>query len=290
MKSNLSILVLVGLFILLAACQPKSVPLDVRTTVPSTTPKASTLTPTASATLPATATPPPSSSPQRTPTPDLQPAICSPLAGYDRSRLEAAIFNPFDPPAAGLDDPHQGVDFADLEPINRYAREGLEVQAVLAGEVASIIDDRFPYGNALMIETPLSDLPAAWQEAFHLPAVQPPQPPHPALTCPDLPLPKWDLLTRSLYVLYAHMQQSPELAPGESVNCGQVIGTIGSSGNALNPHLHLEVRVGPSGARFESLAHYDASTKPEEMAYYCAWRVRGIFQLVDPNLLIDQMP
>lgn len=212
------------------------------------------------------------------------------MAGYNRSDLEAAVFNPYHPPAAGLDDPHQGIDLADLEPIDRYARAGLAVQSILDGIVAAAIDDRFPYGNALMIETPLTVLPESWVDALNPPAVRPPQTPHPALTCPEAALPDWDLQTRSLYVLYAHMQQAPSLQNEDPTSCGQVIGAIGSSGNALNPHLHLEIRIGPSGARFDSLAHYDASASPEEMANYCTWRVSGVFQLIDPNRLVDLLP
>ena len=67
--------------------------------------------------------------------------------------------------------------------------------------------------------------------------------------------------------------------------CGQAIGSVGMSGNALNPHLHLEVRVGPAGIRLESMAHYDTSATAQEMANYCRWRVSGLFQLVDPMQL-----
>jgi hypothetical protein len=65
---------------------------------------------------------------------------------------------------------------------------------------------------------------------------------------------------------------------------------VGDSGNALNPHLHLETRVGPAGARFSSLAHYDASASLEEMDNYCAWRVSGWFVLLDPLQLLAHQP
>ena len=75
---------------------------------------------------------------------------------------------------------------------------------------------------------------------------------------------------------------------GQEVACGQPLGAVGSSGNALNPHLHFEVRVGPSGAPLYSMAHYDASATPQEMAMYCLWRVSGWFQLFDPLKLLLQ--
>jgi len=72
---------------------------------------------------------------------------------------------------------------------------------------------------------------------------------------------------------------------GDAVACGQPLGTIGQSGNALNPHLHIEVRVGPAGARPGSLAHYTDSATLDEMAAYCAWRVSGLFAMTNPMLL-----
>ena len=276
--------------LLLNACQSKSAQVDLQTLEPFKTSEPVYRTETATVIARPTGTAIPTATSPATGTPTPTTAICSPLAGYSRSELEAAVFNPFNPPAAGLDGPHQGVDFADLEPVNRFAQSGLAVQAVLAGKVAARIDDRFPYGNALMIETGLAELPPEWLDSLQLPPAQPPQTPHPALTCPDAPLPDWNASTRSLYLLYAHLQQASELKPGDPVGCGQIVGAVGSSGNALNPHLHLEIRVGPGGARFESLAHYDSSASPEEMASYCTWRVRGIFKLVDPMLLIHQIP
>ena len=77
---------------------------------------------------------------------------------------------------------------------------------------------------------------------------------------------------------------------GDRVACGAQIGVVGQSGNALNPHLHLEARVGPANARFNGLAHYETRATPEEMWSYCMWRVSGVFQLMDPATLFNFIP
>lgn len=232
------------------------------------------------------ASPLPATLPPVTPTPaGVQIELCSPLPDVSLTDLPAAVSNPYHLPRPGSDDPHHGVDFADLSGPGGMAISGQTVQAALPGTVVTVIQDRFPYGNALIVETPLDGLPVDWLDKLDLPRpVSPIQPI--SLTCPsveDLPLGAGP--ERSLYLLYAHMQSSPVLSPGDSVACGETLGAIGDSGNALNPHLHLEVRVGDAGARLDSLAHYDASAGAGEMAAYCAWRVQGYFQPIDPLLL-----
>jgi murein DD-endopeptidase MepM/ murein hydrolase activator NlpD len=158
----------------------------------------------------------------------------------------------------------------------------------LPGQVAGIIQDRFPYGNALLVETPLENLPQDWVLNLELPRPGAIPQVRSALTCPEPALEAdWDADSESLYLLYAHLQTSPSVKVGDPINCGQKAGVIGSSGNALNPHLHLEARIGPAGAEFASLAHYDVSASLDEMAAYCVWRVSGIFWLLDPMSLFS---
>jgi murein DD-endopeptidase MepM/ murein hydrolase activator NlpD len=169
--------------------------------------------------------------------------------------------------------------------------EGLPVQAVTDGIVAGVIKDRFPYGNAILIETSFDQLPESWLSAIQMPTPAPQRTGHPSLTCPaGEASPDWDKTQRSLYLLYAHLQESPTIQIGETIKCGQALNRIGNSGNSLNPHLHLEMRVGPAETTFESLAHYTSNASPREMYNYCLWRVSEAFQLLDPmQLFIDNL-
>ncbi len=279
---NLIRAVVLGLSAILAACSPGG---NDRTTVAVS----GTYTPTAAPSrtplpvLTSTETPAPATAvPTSTPIPTVQ--VCSPLREIQKGDLSAAIVNPFRPPPPGSDDFHQGVDLGDLDPINRIALTGRPVQAVLAGRVAAIVEDKFPYGNAVLIETDFEALPPSWFELFNQPTPVA-SPVVTNLSCPVVDLPAANSTGRSLYILYAHLEDNPDLTIDGLVACGVKLGSVGSSGNALNPHLHLELRVGPSGAFFPSMAHYDTTASPEEMASYCSWRVGGAYLILDPMTL-----
>lgn len=220
-----------------------------------------------------------------TPSPVL-PQVCSPLAGVRIDDLAGMIVNPYHPPKPGSDDPHQGVDLARLSGPGGIALTGMPVEAVLSGKVAGKAADRFPYGNMLIIETPLDPSISSVLPAVVVPTPLPERLPPGTLTCPEMNIqPAASGAARSLYVLYAHMQNPVAAEVGDEINCGQQLGEIGSSGNALNPHVHIEVRVGPSDQTFPSMAHYDPSAGYAEMAAYCTWRVSGVYQTVDPGCL-----
>lgn len=164
--------------------------------------------------------------------------------------------------------------------------QGLPVQAVLDGKVAAVIKNRYPYGNMVIIESPLNALPSAWWTQNPMPTREPIQTPVPALTCPagtdEFNAASIEL---SIYLLYAHLDQPVNLKMGDKVTCGQVIGGVGTTGDSVNYHLHFEMRIGPSGAVFPNMAHYWNDATNEEMHNYCIWRVSGVFQMLDPLLL-----
>jgi len=231
---------------------------------------------------------PPTATPTIEPTATILPLqVCSPLEGYNFDDLKAIASNPFNPPPPGMDDPHYGVDFSFYRYKDRIGMLGLPVQAAIPGTVAMVQADRFPYGIGVIIETPLDQIPQDWQLAHPLPTPGPLNIMDSRLFCPT-PSPFYPEGTgRSLYILYAHLQNLPDLKVGDPVGCGQVIGAVGNTGNSYNEHLHFEVRVGPSSARFGSMAHYDNSADNEEMGRYCTWRVSGIFQVLDPMTIFD---
>ncbi len=123
------------------------------------------------------------------------------------------------------------------------------------------MDNRPPYGFGLILEALYEGLPEAVREQYG---------PNP---------------DQSLFVLYAHMESRPTVGMGESVTCGQHLGSVGSTGRSGNPHLHLEFRIGPSGAPLEKMAYYDTRATVAEMENYRRWRMDGVFVPVDPMLI-----
>jgi len=199
------------------------------------------------------------------PTPTSTPALqaCSPLEDHTWSDLREIVTNPFDPPPPGKDSGHHGVDFAYYRRGNRLSIEGVPIQSVFPGKVAAVIHNRPPYGNMVIVETPGVGL------ADFLGMVP----------------------GESVYLLYAHMRTDPLVTLGQDVICGENLGEMGNTppGWSSNPHLHLEVRIGPSGREFSSMAYYDNSITLEEKSNYELWRTSGIFRMLDPMRLLEHV-
>ncbi|MCS6907677.1 MAG: M23 family metallopeptidase [Anaerolineales bacterium] len=156
------------------------------------------------------------------------------------------------------------MDFAYYRRFGRNSIAGESVQSILAGKVSGLVRERFPYGNAVIIETLSSQLPTWVKETLELAEGE------------------------SLYVLYAHLAEFYPKEVGERVSSCQLIGAVGQSGNAGVAHLHLEVRIGKEAQTFPSMASYVADASPEERRAYLRWRTSGEFRAIDPMLVLGR--
>jgi murein DD-endopeptidase MepM/ murein hydrolase activator NlpD len=204
--------------------------------------------------------------PRQETTPTGAPAfeICSPLGMHALVELPQIVSDPYKPPPPNKpEERHHGVDFSYWHYEMRDTMLGEPVQSVLAGVVASVIADLYPYGNTVMIETRREDLPDGIVSRLHI--------------APD----------ESLYLLYAHLNLPPTVRLGDSVDACQPLGEVGMSGNTDIPHLHLETRLGRAGTVFESIRFYDTRATIEEMDNYVLWRTSGVFRHFDPMALLS---
>ena len=251
-----SVLLTIILFVS-ASCStaptPSPIPLP-----PTSTSIPPTETPVATLTL--TLTPAPTFTLTPTPT----PRLCSPLAVQPLDKLSEIITQPFKMPVIlgngtykEEESTHHGVD------LGYYTRDkklftGTPVLAALDGKIATVIHNRPPYGNMVILETPFGSIPANVIASQKIPYGD------------------------SLYTLYAHLQNLQPLEIGQPINCGQQLAQTGLTGFTGGPHLHFETRWGPAGQTFASMAYYIADTTAEERANYEKWRMSGVFHLFDP--------
>jgi len=197
-----------------------------------------------------------------TPIPEFK--VCSPIANVELNYLKKIISDPYRPPPPGSDDRHEGVDFSYYSLAGkRTFIAGVGIHSVLPGIVAAAITSSFPYGNFVIVETPRDWLPVAIRDRLDIPEGS------------------------SLYLLYAHMQSSPQVTLGENLESCHLLGRVGNSGNSAVAHLHLEARRGPAEAAFEMMAAFQPTVSPEERANYKLWRTSGLFVHFDPMLIFD---
>ena len=277
----------ISLILILSACQPLRVTsTSTLTEVHSVNTRTQTLYPPPRdiTTTPKTATP----TTQPTATRNLI-EISSPLEGETIETLPKILVNPLDIPGFGQDTGHHGVDFAYFKRGERESIQGIEIYSILSGKIVTTLTDRIPYGYAIIVETPLKDLPSELADKLFNGYLPVPDDPYYRLYCPPVDPPS---VTGeySLYHLYAHMEAPSSYQSGEEISAGNKLGTVGNSGYSSNPHLHLETRLGPSGANLPSMAHYENSCTDEEMGNYCLWRMSGYYQLVDPFLIFGFQP
>lgn len=68
--------------------------------------------------------------------------------------------------------------------------------------------------------------------------------------------------------VYGHMVRT-NVAWGQRVAAGDVIGWVGSTGNSTGPHLHFEIRY--AGAPQDPLRYLDATTPPAPLPLPAGW-------------------
>ncbi|MBA4375220.1 MAG: hypothetical protein C0401_03485 [Anaerolinea sp.] len=214
--------------------------------------------------------------------------LSSPLLGISTTELSSIISQKFEAPPAGEDSGHHGVDFAFWKRGNLESILGVPVRSTFTGKVASAFSKaRNPYGYMVIVETPLTTIPKNIVDAIKLPTSTIPSNPSNRLTCPIGFADWWSKDSQSLYTLYAHLNNPPLVKLGQNITEGDVIGDVGNSGASSAPHLHVEMRIGPSNASFSSMGHYDSLTTDLERHNYCMWRISGSFQLFDPMELFS---
>jgi murein DD-endopeptidase MepM/ murein hydrolase activator NlpD len=205
-----------------------------------------------------------------TPTPALTPEqalpfqFCSPLEDHSLADLQEIITFPYDPPPAGKDTGHHGVDFAYYRRGERLSILGVPIHSVLPGKVAVANQNLAPYGFMVIVETLYDELPEPVKQHLGIPPSQ------------------------SLYLLYAHMNELPLVEEGAPVACGQRLGSVGNTPENWSsaPHLHFEARYGPQGGQFSGMQFYDKRSQVEQMEKYTLWRMSGDYTLLDPLALL----
>jgi murein DD-endopeptidase MepM/ murein hydrolase activator NlpD len=188
--------------------------------------------------------------------------LCSPLEYVALESLPKVVSDPYRPPPMGSDARHQGTDFAYYRWNGTASIAGTQVRAVMAGRVAVAEADTFPFGNVVVIETHRETLPADLIERFNIPA------------------------DKTIYTLYAHMQDAPIVSLEQEVAVCQSVGKVGSTGNTNAAHLHLEMRFGPPGMSFVGFAAYRDGIPMQARDNYFMWSTSGIFLHFDPMLLL----
>lgn len=223
-----------------------------------------------------------------TPT-SVQTEFNSPLEGIKLQELSDIVSNPFYFTGNGQEDGHHGTDFSFYQYKSYEKMENLPVLSIASGRVSSVIYDRPPYGNMVIVETPFSSLPFFLRNHLLLLLPEIEIPFHTNLSCPDYQLEEESPQSEpfSLYILYAHLYSPPEAQIDSHIFSGNPIGNVGNTGSSGNSHLHLEFRIGPSGYSFEEMSHYDNTASQDEIANYCLWRVTGLFYQVDPMKIIE---
>ncbi len=170
-------------------------------------------------------------------TPTIDPTalfkVSSPLEDIQLNELSSIISTPFSQTGLELDDGHHGTDFAYWSRGTHTTMVGLPIHSVLNGKVAGVINDVKPYGNLIIIETPIDSHPFEICGNFLSPPVQQtPYPYNPRMEfCTSLKSQSWSIDTKSLYLLYGHMLEAISVKGRRYCNQRRADRTGGDNGN-----------------------------------------------------------
>ena len=199
--------------------------------------------------------------------PESGPLICSPLAVQPLDKLNLIVTQPFIMPrvmddGSYQDSGHHGLDVGFITR-GKLKFTGSQVLAAISGKVVTIINNRPPYGDMVMLETPYDQIPEKLITNHKI------------------------KVGDSLYTVYAHLQNMQKLTIGQDIKCGHQIAETGLTGMTDGPHLHFETRWGPPDASFPVMSYYINNVTAEEVKYYTIWRMSGKYQLFNPFELLN---
>ena len=81
------------------------------------------------------------------------------------------------------------MDFAYFQRGDRASIQGIEIYTILPGTVALTLEDKYPYGYTVVVETLLSDLPEDLQASLMESYIDVPEEVEYQYNCPDVPTP-----------------------------------------------------------------------------------------------------
>ena len=251
-----------------ASITPTLNPTGTKTLNPTAT---STLNPTSTATLKPTTTLTPTITKTFTPTVTLYPfsltayssQMSTPLLGIGFGELHTIISQPYSVPDVHSDAGHHGVDLGSYDYHGKLIYDW-PILSVFSGKVAGVVNNRYPIGNCIILETAYTQLP---DEIISETGIN---------------------STQSLYTMYCHMIDPPNQQIGDVVNVAQEIGRVGKS-QTVEAHLHLEMVIGPPNQVIPSMAYYNGDATEDEKKVYLWWRTSGTFTSFNPMTIIANL-
>jgi murein DD-endopeptidase MepM/ murein hydrolase activator NlpD len=189
--------------------------------------------------------------------------MSTPLLGIGFGELHTIISQPYSVPDVHSDAGHHGVDLGSYD-FHGKLIYNWPILSVFSGKVAGEINNRYPVGNCIIIESSYDQLPL---EIVNETGIN---------------------NNQSLYTMYCHMLNQATQKIGDVINVAQEIGLVGKS-QTVEAHLHLEMVIGPQNQVIPSMAYYTADATEDEKKTYLWWRTSGTFTSFNPMNIIANL-